>query len=117
MNAFKPLILSVALIFSSAVWAEGGGDRVNQRISELRAKSQAALVVAEKAPADQRQMKMGEHMQLLGDMMQALHADHPSADMSPAQHLAWMEAHDKSMDDALDQMQREHKLMMSECHK
>jgi hypothetical protein len=117
MNAIKPLILSAALIFSSAALAEGGGDRVNQRVQELRAKSQTALIVAEKAPADQRQMKMGEHMQLLGDMLQALHADHPSAAMSPEQHLAWMEAHDKSMDDALDQMQREHKLMMSECHK
>ncbi|MBX9753739.1 MAG: hypothetical protein K2X80_03220 [Pseudomonadaceae bacterium] len=117
MNAIKPLLLSAALILSSAVWAEGGGDRVNQHIQELRAKSQAALIVAEKAPADQRQVKMGEHMQLLGNMMQALHADHPSADMSTEQHLAWMEAHDKTMDDALDQMQREHKLMMSECHK
>lgn len=117
MNAIKPLILSAALILSSAVWAEGGGDRVNQHIQELRAKAQAALVVAEKAPAAQRQLKMSEHMQMLGDMMQALHADHPSADMSAEQHLAWMEAHDKSMDDALDQMQREHKLMMSECHK
>ena len=117
MKLIKPLLLTAALILSSAVWAEGGGDRVNQHIQELRAKSQAALVVAEKAPADQRKMKMGEHMQLLGDMLQALHADHPSADMSPEQHLAWMESHDKSMDDALDQMQREHKLMMSECHK
>jgi len=117
MNAIKPLILSAALILSSAAWAEGGGDRVNKNIQELRAKAQAALVVAEKAPADQRQMKMGEHMQMLGDMMQALHADNPSADMSPEQHLAWMKEHDKSMDDALNQMQREHKLMMSECHK
>lgn len=117
MNVIKPLMLTAALILSSSAWAEGGGDRANKHIQQLRDKAQAALVTAEKAPHDQRQLKMSEHMQLLGDMMQALHADHPSADMSAEQHLAWMEAHDKSMDDALDQMQREHKLMMSECHK
>ncbi|MDP3845948.1 MAG: co-regulatory protein PtrA N-terminal domain-containing protein [Pseudomonas sp.] len=117
MNLIKPLMLTAALILSSSAWAEGGADRANQHIQQLRDKAQAALVVAETAPPDQRQLKMGEHMQLLGDMLQALHADHPSAGMSAEQHLAWMEAHDKSMDDALDQMQREHKLMMSECHK
>ena len=116
MNLIKPLLLSAALILSSSAWAEGGGDRANQHIQQLRAKAQAALVVAEKAPADQRQLRMSEHMQLLGDMLQALHADHPSAAMTAQQHLAWMEAHDKSMDDALEQMQREHKLMVSECH-
>ena len=117
MNAIKPLILSAALILSPAVWAEGGSERAKQRAQELRAKSQAALIVAEQAPAEQRKMKMAEHMQLLGDMLQALHAEHPAADLTAEQHLAWMEAHDKSVDDALEQMQREHKLMMSECHK
>jgi hypothetical protein len=36
--------------------------------------------------------------------------------MSPQQHLAWMEKHDKIVDDVLSQMQREHKLMLSENH-
>ncbi|OHC33891.1 MAG: hypothetical protein A2Y50_09355 [Pseudomonadales bacterium RIFCSPLOWO2_12_59_9] len=116
MKLIKPLLLTAALILSSSAWAEGGGDRANQHIQALRAKAQAALVVAEKASPDQRQLRMSEHMQLLGDMLQALHAEHPSTGMSAEQHLAWMEAHDKSVDDALGQMQREHQLMMSECH-
>ena len=115
MRLIKPLLLTAALILSSSAWAEGGGDRVKHHIQELRVKAQAALVAAEQAPAAQRQLKMAEHMQLLGDMLQALHADHPSAGMSAEQHLAWLEAHDKSLDDALGQMQREHQLMMSEC--
>jgi hypothetical protein len=52
---------------------------------------------------------------MLGEMMTQLHARHPDKSMTPAQHLAWMEEHDKLMDDALAQMQRKHKLMMSEC--
>lgn len=115
MQASKPLILTVALLLSSAAWAEGGAERAAQRAQALRAKSQAALVVAEQAPAAQRQLKMAEHMQLLGDLLQALHAEHPSATLSAEQHLAWMQTHDKSMDAALEQMQREHKLMVSEC--
>jgi len=36
--------------------------------------------------------------------------------MSPQEHLAWMEKHDAMVDDVLNQMQREHKLMLSENH-
>jgi len=59
---------------------------------------------------------MAEHMKMLGEIMSQLHQDHPNASMSPQQHLAWMEKHDAMVDDVLSQMQREHKLMLSENH-
>ncbi len=38
--------------------------------------------------------------------------------VSTEEHLAWMEKHDKLVDDVLEQMIREHKLMTAdrECH-
>jgi hypothetical protein len=53
---------------------------------------------------------------MLGEIMSQLHQDHPNASMSPQQHLSWMEKHDAMVDDVLNQMQREHKLMLSENH-
>ncbi|MNL57284.1 hypothetical protein D3C87_1808330 [compost metagenome] len=51
---------------------------------------------------------------MLGQIMSQLHQDHPDAAMTPQQHLAWMEKHDKIVDGVLSQMQREHKLMVSD---
>lgn len=116
MKAIKPLLLAATMLLSAGVWAEGGSAAAMQNLQQLRDKAEASLVQAEQAPAGQRKTAMGKHMQMLGEMMTQLHASHPDKSMTPAQHLAWMEEHDKLMDDALAQMQREHKLMMSECH-
>lgn len=113
MNAIKPLLLAASLMLSSAVWAEGGSDLANQRIKQLRDKAQVALVKAEKAPPEQRHAQMAEHMQMLGEMLKQLRADHPAGAMTAEQHLAWMEEHDKLIGDSLTQMQREHSLMLS----
>jgi hypothetical protein len=61
---------------------------------------------------------MKEHMGMLEEMMSQLHKDHPGPHVSTEEHLAWMEKHDKLVDDVLEQMIREHKLMTAdrECH-
>ena len=116
MKIVKPLLLAVSLIMSSSVWAEGGSDRVAQQAQKQLQASSVVLLEAEKAaPGQQRQAKMAEHMQMMDDAMQLLHGDHPPADATHAQHMAWMEEHDKLMGELVQQMQREHKLMMSEC--
>ncbi|MHC8377310.1 co-regulatory protein PtrA N-terminal domain-containing protein [Pseudomonas sp. MDT1-16] len=101
---------------SASVWAEGGGDRVMERMENMRDVAEVVLVQAEKAPEGQRLAYMKEHMDMLSNLMSELHKDHPDASMTPRQHLAWMEKHDKIVDDVLSQMQREHKLMLSEKH-
>ncbi|CAD5379172.1 hypothetical protein OF001_U470006 [Pseudomonas sp. OF001] len=55
---------------------------------------------------------------MLEGIMSQLHKEHPAPGMTTAEHLAWMERHDKLVDDVLVQMVREHKLMMAdkECH-
>ena len=116
MNRLKVLILVSSLLVSSSLWAESGGDRVVERMENLRNKAEAVLIQAERAPEGQRHVHMAEHMNMLGEIMSQLHQDHPDASMSPQQHLAWMEKHDKIVDDVLSQMQREHKLMLSENH-
>ncbi|NNA32772.1 co-regulatory protein PtrA N-terminal domain-containing protein [Pseudomonas lundensis] len=116
MNHLKMLFFVSSILVSASVWAESGGDRVIERMEGLRDKAEATLMKAEQAPEGERHVHMAEHMKMLGDIMSQLHNDHPDASMSPQQHLTWMEKHDKIVDDVLRQMQREHKLMLSENH-
>ena len=118
MKSLKPLLLVGSLLLSSMAWAEGGSDRVFERIQQMRDKAEVVLNQAEKAPVGERHVHMKAHMNMLEDIMSQLHNDHPAPDMSAEEHLAWMEKHDKLVDDVLGQMIREHKLMMAdkECH-
>ncbi|VVP23474.1 co-regulatory protein PtrA N-terminal domain-containing protein [Pseudomonas fluorescens] len=103
-----------SILLPASVWAEGGGDRVMERMENMRESAEAVLVQAEKAPEGKRDAHMLEHIKMLGQIMSQLHQDHPDAAMTPQQHLAWMEKHDKIVDGVLSQMQREHKLMVSD---
>lgn len=103
MNRLKMLFFVSSILVSASVWAESGGDRVIERMEGLRDRAEAVLIQAEKAPEGQRHVHMAEHMKMLGDIMSQLHKDHPDASMSPQQHLAWMEKHDKIVDDVLSQ--------------
>lgn len=116
MSPIRALLFVSSILISASTLAESGGDRVMQRMESMRARAEATLQQAEKAPEGQRHIHMSEHMKMLGELMEQLHKDHPAASMSPQEHLAWMEKHDKIVDDVLSQMQREHKLMMSENH-
>ncbi|WP_181299115.1 co-regulatory protein PtrA N-terminal domain-containing protein [Pseudomonas sp. Q2-TVG4-2] len=118
MKSLIPFYLVGSLMLSPIAWAEGGSDRALERVQQLRDKAEAVLVQAEKAPVCERQVHMNEHMGMLEDMMSQLHKDHPGPNVSTEEHLAWMEKHDKLVDNVLDQMIREHKLMTTdkECH-
>ncbi len=118
MKSMRSLLLIGALLLSPAVLAEGGGDRVFERIEQMRDKAEAALAQAEKSSPGERHVHMKEHMHMLESIMSQLHKEHPAPGMTTAEHLAWMERHDKLVDDVLGQMMREHKLMMAdkECH-
>ena len=95
MNHLKMLFFVSSILVSASVWAESGGDRVIERMEGLRDKAEATLMKAEQAPEGERHVHMAEHMKMLGDIMSK---------------------HDKIVDDVLRQMQREHKLMLSENH-
>ena len=116
MKSLKPLLLVGSLLLSSMAWAEGAAT-VFERIQQMRDKAEAVLIQAEKAPVGERHVHM-KHMNMLEDIMSQLHNEHPAPNMSAEEHLAWMEKHDKLVDDVLGQMIREHKLMMAdkECH-
>jgi hypothetical protein len=118
MKLLKTLFLMSSLLFASTVWAEGGAARTLERIESMRDKAEAVLIQAEKAPANERHVHMKTHMKMLGEIMTQLHSEHPAPGISTEEHLAWMEQHDKLVDDVLAQMMREHKLMMAdkECH-
>ncbi|MBC9250695.1 MULTISPECIES: co-regulatory protein PtrA N-terminal domain-containing protein [Pseudomonas] len=119
MKSLKPLLLVGSLLLSSMAWAEGGSDRVFERIQQMSDKAEAVLIQAEQAPVGERHVHLKEHMKMLEDIMSKLHNEHPAPGISAEEHLAWMETHDKLVDGVLAQMIREHKLMMAdkECHK
>lgn len=118
MRFLNTVLLAGSLLLSSMVWAEGGGDRVFEKMLQRLNTADAVLIQAEKAPLKERHVHMATHMKMLEGIMTELHSTHPTPGMSTEQHLAWMEAHDKVVDGALTQMIREHKLMMSvkECN-
>ena len=50
MKSLKPLLLVGSLLLSSMAWAEGGSDRVFERIQQMRAATERlANVLAERA--------------------------------------------------------------------
>ena len=68
MKSLKPLLLVGSLLLSSMAWAEGGSDRVFERIQQMRDKAEAVLIQAEKAPVGERHVHMKEHMNMLEDI-------------------------------------------------
>ncbi|MFI8479178.1 co-regulatory protein PtrA N-terminal domain-containing protein [Pseudomonas sp. NPDC078700] len=118
MKLLKSFVFVGALVLASVVLAEGGGDRTFKRMQEMSNRAEAVLIKAETAPANERHVHMKQHMAMLEEIMSELHDTHPEPNISAAEHLIWMEAHDKVVDDVLNQMIREHKLMMAdkECH-
>jgi hypothetical protein len=115
MKKLQQIVLVGALLMSGSLWAEGGGDTVFNKVQTLNAQAEVILQQAETGPADQRMARMKEHMAMLDNIMTTLHDQHPDPSMTPEQHLAWMEQHDKLVDEVLGQMQREHKLMTQQC--
>lgn len=114
MNSLKPMFLVGSLLLSPLVWAEGGSDRLFERMQQLNDKAPVLLAQAQKAPADERQVSVKEHMSKLVGIMGQLHKERPASDMPAQDHQAWMEKHDKAMDDVLMQMAREHERMMAD---
>ncbi|WP_350600963.1 co-regulatory protein PtrA N-terminal domain-containing protein [Pseudomonas sp. 65/3-MNA-CIBAN-0223] len=92
MSYLKTVFLVGSILLSASAWAEGGGDRVMERMESMRNRNKAetVLIQAEKTPAGQRHVHMAEHMKMLGEIMSQLHQDHPDTSMSPQQHLAGM---------------------------
>ncbi|MCF5088558.1 hypothetical protein GIW59_29825, partial [Pseudomonas gessardii] len=62
MSYLKTVFLAGSILLSASAWAEGGGDRVMERMESMRNKAETVLIQAEKAPAGQRHVHMAEHM-------------------------------------------------------
>ena len=50
MNRLKVLFFASSILISASALAEGGADRIMERMESLRDKAEATLVQAEKAP-------------------------------------------------------------------
>jgi hypothetical protein len=119
MNHFKTVFLAGAMLVSSAVFAEGGGDRTFAHIEDLLRMQQAsAMMLAdiEKMPKKDQGPMMGEHMKMLGDVMDQLGKATPDSAMSDKDKMVWMQKHQAIVADVLSQMRREHAMMFSQSH-
>ncbi|MBI2379525.1 MAG: hypothetical protein HYV16_02045 [Gammaproteobacteria bacterium] len=78
-------------------------------------KAKEKLEQAEKAETGERQKLMQQHMSLMEQAMRQMHTVKPVKDMTMEEHERWISEHQKFMDEVMDQMAREHKLMMEGC--
>ncbi|MFJ5282967.1 co-regulatory protein PtrA N-terminal domain-containing protein [Pseudomonas rustica] len=119
MNHFKSVLLAGAMLLSSTVYAEGGGDRTFAHIEELMRMQQASAMMLtdiEKMPKKDQAPMVGEHMKMLGDVMDQLSKATPDTAMSDKDKMVWMQKHQAIVADVLSQMRREHAMMFSLSH-
>ena len=67
---------------------------------------------AEKAKGTDRQKLMEEHMRMMEQNMKEMQAMRPHKGMSMKEHEEWIAQHQKIMDQMLEQMMKDQKMLM-----
>ena len=99
----------IGFISASAFAGQGFFQReMTQRVLQAKQKLQQAEV----AKGAERQKLMGEHMKMMQDTMNKMHAVKPKAGMTMQEHEDYINEHQKLMEQLMEQMMGEHKLMM-----
>ncbi|MDP3211577.1 hypothetical protein [Methylotenera sp.] len=99
----------IGFLSTSAFAAQDEFQRqMTQKVMEAKQK----LKEAEAAKGAERQKLMSEHLKMMQENMQKMQAMKPKAGMSMQEHEDWINEHQKLMDQLMDQMMGEHKLMM-----
>ena len=113
-QAFNKMIVTLAVCgigFLSAS-AIAGQDEFQRQMTQHVLQAKQKLQQAEAAKGAERQKLMGEHMQMMHDMMGKMQAMKPKAGMTMQEHEDWINEHQKLMDDMMGQMMEEHHMMM-----
>ena len=102
----------IACLGFAATSALAGPDFFQQQSIQQLMKAKQKQKEAEAAKGPERQKLMGEHMQMLHETMQKCAAMKPKADMSTKERDEWYVEHQKLMDQMMEQMMQDHRMMM-----
>lgn len=105
-------IVAVSCIGFISASAFAGQDSFQRDMIQRIQQSKLKLQQAEAAKGFERQKLMGEHMKMMQDTMNKMHAIKPKANMTMQEHEDYINEHQKLMEQMMEQMMGEHKLMM-----
>jgi Flp pilus assembly protein TadB len=99
----------ISFLSTSAFAAQESFQRdITRQVQEAKQKLQQA----EAAKGAERQKLMGEHMKMMRDTMNNMQTMKPKAGMTMQEHEDYINEHQKLMEQMMEQMMGEHKLMM-----
>jgi hypothetical protein len=114
MKMQKPTVVSgsLAIAMSLALSALADPHPLQQQLQQQLDAAKATQEAAEGASASKRQQLIGQHMQMLQQVMQQMQAVRPQAGVSLQEHNEWITEHQKLMDEALQQMIMDQRLLV-----
>lgn len=102
-------ICGIGFLSASAI---AGQDEFQRQLTQRVMQAKQKLEQAEAAKGPERQKLMGEHMQMMKENMEKCRAMKPKAGMSEKEREDWFNEHQKIMQEMLDQMAEENRMMM-----
>jgi ribosome-binding protein aMBF1 (putative translation factor) len=104
--------LAVVVSFPCAAFADP--HPLQQRLQRQLDMANTKQEAAERAKGSERQKLISEHMEMIQQAMQQMQAAKPQAGMSMQEYEEWITEHQKLMDEVLQQMIKDHELLMQE---
>ena len=111
MKAYLAAAALCALMIMPAV-TFAGPDEFQRQTQQRLQESNKKLEQAEKAKGAERDKLMQEHMKMMDETMGKMQTMKPRPGMSMKEHEEWMDEHWKLMQQMMDQMMKEHHLLM-----
>jgi len=102
--------LCTLLIMPAVTFA--GPDEFQRQATQRLQESKKKLEQAEKAKGAERNKLMQEHMKMMDETMGKMQAMKPRPGMTMKEHEEWIDEHWKLMQQMMDQMMKEHHLLM-----
>lgn len=111
LNKLVATAFIVCLGFA-ATSAMAGPDENQRMLQQQIMKSKQKMKEAATAKGPERQKLMDEHMKMLHENMEKCAAMKPKAGMSVKERDEWYSEHQKLMDQMMEQMMEDHRMMM-----
>ena len=108
----KLLVAVLLALLGTSFSASAGQDEAQRQMIQRVMAAKQKLQQAEAAKGEQRKALMAEHMAMMKETMDKMAAMKPKEGMSMKEHDEWNDEHQKLMQQMMDQMMGEHRLMM-----
>lgn len=108
----KLLIAVLFTLLGVSFSAVAGQDEAQRQMVQRMMAAKQKLQLAEAAKGEQRKTLMAEHMAMMKESMDKMAAMKPKPGMSMQEREEWINEHQKLMQQMMEQMMGEHRLMM-----